>query len=649
MRVALVYPPVADATQPYSSLPALAAFLRRRGRHEVVLHDANVDYVGQMLMAERLEEAASKVAAAAPRSRAALVAPIARDEIDGAVAALRSHDTFSDLARLDRAKRVLHDASDVLRASASPLDVEWTAAGIDAVARDRRRNPFFAFLRDVTLPRLAGAKPQAVGISITYRNQVLPAVTLALLVKRRLPRVPVIFGGQIPSVWFANGRSEVFAWCDYLVPNEGEAALDALLSALESGAPVERVVQSAPEEIDALPPPDYSDLPLDRYLSPEPVFLLNASRGCYWSKCEFCSVSPSMRGCFRMRAPELVLDDIAALQARHGARCIAFGDDCVPPRMLAALSRGLRARAIDVSWQCEARFEPRFTAALLDEMRESGCRNLIFGLESYVPRVLQSMKKGVRHAGIARILDDCRRSGIAFNLQLFFGFPGETEEEGRQTLDFVLDQLRGAATASCGTFRLQRGSGVAADPAAFGIAPADDREPLSIDVPYEPVPPHAEALRQALEAAVSRRAAFRSLPLGLDAHTLLYLRRAGVDAMASQYWSATPGATPIAVDLDLDAKLAASGRQTIAAADGTILLYDHAADRAVEISCLAQWLLEQLDQPRSPRQIARRLADASGEGDGDGELLEAVTAIAGDLLQRGFLQAIAGEPARPTA
>ncbi len=687
MKVALVFPPLADATQPYSSLPALAGFLRSRERHEVMLHDANVEFMRYVLTGGRLEAAASRIANmlrsleddSEPHGRdadeytrlmsASLKAPVVSEDIDRAVADLTCRETFFDLARLDRAKRVIQDAIEVLSASYFPLSLRafelsdgfsWDASEIDRLARDYLANPFLAFLEDVSLPRLESAAPGAIGISITYRSQVLPAVTLASLVKRRMQHVPVIFGGNIASFWHTElaGCPEVFEWCDYLIAFEGESALDALLSALECGQQLDCVpnlayrregyVRKGPllvEDINALPTPDYRGLPLDLYLAPQPVFLLNTSRGCYWSKCEFCSVSPSMRDRFRMRHPDLVLRDITVLQARHSAQCISFGDDCVPPRTLKALARGLCETGTEISWQCEVRFEPELTATLLENLRSAGCRNLIFGLESYSPRVLGLMNKGVRHAEIQRILDDCRRHAIAFNLQLFFGFPGETEEEARVTIEFVTRQLHGAATLSFGDFKLQRGSGVARHPDAFGIRP-HRQEPLAVNLAYEPVPEYSTEMRRKLRTEVLNRTKFHSFPLCIDGHTLIFLHEAGVGAMISQYYAPVEESSKPRASLPAspDAKLVRKPRQTIADFRDwqddnmrRIVLYDYELDRAVELSRLAQWVAEQLDQPKSASDLVDQLVAATGDPLNRSRLTLSVNEILRELRCRGML------------
>ncbi|MCG6986184.1 MAG: radical SAM protein, partial [Thiocapsa sp.] len=487
MRPVLIFPPLTDPSQPYSALPALTAFLRERAGFESVQIDANIGFVLDRLNGPKVREAGEKI-----RQRleqldeepslaeqqaveyaflisAALKGPMVERGIDWAVLGLRDPSVFADLGRLDRCKRLVDEALEIHSAVSYPIRIgfsnatapDFTDPGeLTAYAENTGSNPFIDFLASETLSRIEAATPNLVGISITYRTQVLPAVTLARLIRRRMPGVPVVLGGSIVSRWY--DRIEdcpgVFDWCDYLIPFEGESALVALLGALAGERPLDRVPNLvyrendrirrnpvAPEEIDALPTPDYRGLPLERYLSPYPVLMLNTSRGCYWGKCHFCSVSPAMRRSYRARSTDLVHDDIVTLNARHGSTCIAFGDDCVAPATLAALARRLRERGPAISWQCEVRFEKALTTALLGELRDAGCVNLIFGLESYDPGVRERMGKGVQQREIDRILDDCRRLGIAFNLQFFFGFPGETRSEAEVTAGLVSREMHGAA------------------------------------------------------------------------------------------------------------------------------------------------------------------------------------------------------------
>jgi hypothetical protein len=712
VKLALVFPPLADATQPYSSLPALAAVARRAG-HEVTLHDANLAFVRELLTAERVEAAGEalrryvdalaagpppagpETAAYARRVQSLLRAPLLAAGVEAAVAALGRDETFRDLGRLSAAKRTVDEALE-LHAAAWP---EGLAAGAPEVpelcrpaaladwAADAARNPFLDHLERVTLPELAAAAPRVVGISVTYRSQVLPAVTLARLVRRRLPGVSVVLGGSMASRWHDGIEAcpEIFDGCDYLVGFEGESPLVALLDVLgaEPDPDAERlaavpnlafrrggrVVRTplAWEDVDALPTPDYRGLPLDRYLAPRPVFLLATSRGCYWRRCAFCSVSPATRARYRARRPDLVHADVAALVARHGARCISFGDDCVSPSTLRALAARLRRHGPAVSWQCEARFESALTAELLAELAAAGCKNLIFGFESAAPRVLGLMGKGVRPAEVPRILADCRRAGIACNLQFFFGFPGETAAEAEATADFVRGEMHGAATFSFGTFELQKGAAVERDPGAFGIGRVERGiGPLAVRYDYAPPPEHAPAVRARLLADLRKRTRHRHAGLSINAHTLLFLDAAGVEALGGLYGEEEGAGEPEPLEpaelMELPLRPGphqavaevpwtvaetenrtprgeeaggAANAGTTATGSGVLLLYDHDLDRTAEVPRLALWLLHHLDGETSPATLAARLAAATGE---DPSVTTATIArLTAELHLRGFL------------
>jgi hypothetical protein len=677
MKLALVYPPLAEASQPYASLPALAAFLRMGGHHQVDLFDTNIEFCLSQwtferinLAARRLEarlntlEESSKLSPEAAQEytllmTALLKAPHVADRIEGAVRDLRRWETFANLERLALAKRVLQDAAEVLGAE-SPLlrrrIASFSAGEISRLTKSADANPFGVFFEEKTIPALRLARPRAVGISITYPSQILPAIALARMVRMHMPSAPVILGGQIISVWYDDLAyyPELFDWCDYVVGYEGETALDTLLTAMETGGDGAGIANVATrdgnsvckgpvftEDINGLPTPDYSDLPLDKYLAPEPVLLVNTSRGCYWSRCAFCSVSPSMRTRFRMRKTDMVVRDLLELRDRHSVHCITLADDCVPPVMLRGLAQRLAGSGL--AWQCEVRFERALDSGLLGDLVAAGCKNLIFGLESYSGRVLECMNKGVRPATISHILQQCREAGLAFNLQFFFGFPGETEAEATNTMEFAAEQLHGAATLSFGQFRLQRGSAIARDPAAFGVTMRTIPERFGVELPYEPVASHALAAGRQLAARILEKAGNRNPRLGIDAHTLLYLYKSGVQAMEKNCYLARAKMTAGEREYRQGGRWKRRASQTVREIrdwqDGDserLVLYDYELDRAIELSRLAGWMLDEISEYSSIADLVGRAAEGTGL---QTEEVEAVISpVLSALQQAGLLE-----------
>lgn len=695
MRVVLIYPPLADPAQPYPALPALAAYLRMQGEHEPIQWDANIGYVRSVLTHDRLAEAAQTVEARLEQFHqqpegfqeskdeyialvaAALKAPFVVAGIDAAVKDLQGWACYRDLGRLDRGRRLVQEALAVLAAASFPLGLTFFNTPVKALAApetllrwaaDEERNPFRDYFAASVLPGLVASAPGAIGISISFRGQALGAATLALMIRRALPGVPIILGGNLVSAWQDRWQDleALFDWCDYLIPFEGETALNALLTALASGAALDGVpnliyrqdgklrrTPLATEDLDCLPAPDYAGLPLGLYLAPDTVFSLYTSRGCYWGKCGFCAVSPAMRLGHRRRSAARIRDDIRTIGETYGGRYVTFADDCVAPAALRQIADAVGESGREIVWQAEVRFEPALTGELLQKLRSAGCMNLIFGFESSSRRVRGLMGKGTADEEIERILAACRRAGIAFNLQFFFGFPGERPDEADETVAFVLQQAHGAATFSFGTFELQRGSEAERAPEAYGISQVDRAVgPLAVRFDYEPLPPHAAAVRERLHRLLAERMTYVHTGLSMNAQTLFVLDVCGPEGLAALYRPPACGAerdAPHAEAADLMAMRLAQSPSLHAglflpldASDLTstgqeltdgrqMLVYDYDQDATVAVSPVATWLLQQSDGSRPLAEILASLPEDTAD------LAETLVSVSGELYRRRFL------------
>jgi len=190
-------------------------------------------------------------------------------------------------------------------------------------------------------------------------------------------------------------------------------------------------------DINALPSPDFSDLPFEKYLSPFKIGSIMSARGCYWNKCAFCQHRYTYRGKYRPRDMSFVIDDMEKL-SRLGIKYFSFCDEAVPPVRLRELAKGILDRNLQVIWEAYARVEKNFDKELAELLYKAGCRSLAFGLESSVPRVLELMCKGHRPDVFEHVLRTSSDAGIWNYAWFFTGFPSETEEEARNTADFII-------------------------------------------------------------------------------------------------------------------------------------------------------------------------------------------------------------------
>ncbi len=219
----------------------------------------------------------------------------------------------------------------------------------------------------------------------------------------------------------------------------------------------------------------------------EPILWTRISpRRCYWDRCNFCALNAKFAD---PRSPSLdsipvALDRLEAA-TRGGYRIVNFGDEALSPAMLESLSRGILERGIEVRWACCCKLETAYTPALFALMRAAGCYEVFWGLESISPRVLRLMGKevpGLDRDSIGRILRRANEAGLGLHVSLMAGFPGDTPGEAAESVEFVIEALRGLsnATFNLNRFMLLDGSPIMADPGRFGVTP----EPATGDMPF---------------------------------------------------------------------------------------------------------------------------------------------------------------------
>jgi len=93
---------------------------------------------------------------------------------------------------------------------------------------------------------------------------------------------------------------------------------------------------------------------------------------------------------------------------------------------------------LKINWAGQAMIREDMSKDLILKMKEAGCNWLGFGIESGSERVLKDMNKNYKIEDALRVLKDVHEAGISTQINIMFGYPTETEEDFRKTLDFVL-------------------------------------------------------------------------------------------------------------------------------------------------------------------------------------------------------------------
>ncbi len=506
MKVLLVYPPDRTLpTIPFSSLAVLQGCLRGAG-YETKVRDLNAEVFDFLVRKERLSHYADMVKnwfdelndkgslTEDEFGRYRFLAPIAGiprkalEEAEEAVALMRDGERFYDHAKFNEAFDTLASMIRFLYA-ASPLyepEADDFVSNNLATLETFGGDPVDEALNNV-LDSVLDEEPDAVFITMPFTFQFFEGLRFAKRFKQRFPNVPIAIGGCTVNDYKENLFKDpaLFDVIDFGMPGEGEDAAVELIEHFEGKRKIEEVsnaiwrdengvIQKSPmppsyPDLDTIAPPDFADIPFERYLVPEGIANLQTSRGCYYGKCTFCG--DSFRRNFRMRKPSLVYEDIKGIYEQTGVRFFLFWDSLAPPKTLRTVAEGIKGDNLPIYWFAETKFEkPYVNPKLIQTLYDGGGRFLQFGFESGSQRVLDLIDKGNDLARVDRILENMHNSGLKAGVSWFIGFPGETPEEANYTYDFVHQRRdRIAISVYAGTFMLGADTLVFADPDRYDI------------------------------------------------------------------------------------------------------------------------------------------------------------------------------------
>jgi hypothetical protein len=329
------------------------------------------------------------------------------------------------------------------------------------------------------LDAILAEKPDVVGFSMIFSNQ-LPVGALLGKLLRKEHGLPVLFGGSC----FADSAEHFLKWysesADIVVAGEGEDALKQYLSDpsapqkvpgavyFDAAGSVRRVEKAYSKGIDYYGVPDFSDTDPKRYFSPEPVIPLLLSRGCYWRRCTFCVHYRSAGLTYRMHSMDFTIEMLRGFVAQ-GIRHFAFIDEMISPPHFEKLARAIKEAGLDVAYYALTKPTKEFTSEKLLEMAESGCKYLLWGLESASQRVLDLMDKGTRIEDVSKLMKRSYAAGIKNHVFMICGFPTETQDEFAQTIKFLEDHKDYVYAVHRGTFGLEPESPIFEHPERFGI------------------------------------------------------------------------------------------------------------------------------------------------------------------------------------
>ena len=300
-----------------------------------------------------------------------------------------------------------------------------------------------------------------VGVSSMFSNQWLFIRDLLVAIRARYPEKLVVMGGEHVTAC-AEYIIESCSAVDACVLGEGEETIADLVDAYRSGRPFAEVAgivfrangkaMRTPKRgriraIDDIPEPDWSIVPIERYIDHGITYGANlgrsipllASRGCPF-QCTFCSSPQMWTTLWQARKPELVVAEMKKYKTRYNVTNFDFYDltAIVRKQWIADFCNLLIKEKLNVTWQLASGTRSEaIDSEITPLLYEAGCRLVIYAPESGSPEELKRIKKKVKLDRMISSMRDAHRAGIETKANMIFGMLGMTWHDVLHSYMFI--------------------------------------------------------------------------------------------------------------------------------------------------------------------------------------------------------------------
>lgn len=331
-----------------------------------------------------------------------------------------------------------------------PLGLAYLAASLLKYRDDLHIEIIDGFLmeRDEYYQKISKIKADVIGVTTTMA-QLNEALLLPKIVKDY--NTKFIIGGpgvvNLPSSKLYESGYSIICY------GEGEKTIVELVQAFENGLPLKNIkgisycsngreiktpARDLIKDLDDIPFPARSLLDMERYLRiwkekmGVTVTQIISSRGCPFS-CRFCD-KKTFGGKIRFMSPPKMIEEMELIFDGFAAEMIYFEEDLFTfnrKRVLDfcnLMERELPGR----KWGAHSRVDT-LDLEMLTRMKQAGCTDLFFGVESGSQKILDFLGKGFTVEKIENAFRLAKKVGIKTEMYLIIGVPGETHEDIEMT------------------------------------------------------------------------------------------------------------------------------------------------------------------------------------------------------------------------
>ncbi len=333
MPVFLCIPPVSSLV-PYPAIPYLTSSLRANNQR-VSTFDLNIKAFNLTLLHQRIDIKPGEILNKSNNTEKSKWKRVPNAEI---------YSTMRDSQKIFE-EIILKEAYDQLGYNISNLIFKDI---INEESKQATLSDVWKICNDWFLEVAHDSKGQniVVGFHVISHSGLMWSILLARKLKRIQPRILTVLGG--PAFLSEQEVLSVNSEIDVIVRGEGEVTISEIANSYDGSLEsikgidgisyrngnngiVSNTNRQLIKSLDALPFPDYDDLPLHEYPQNKfgmPVMPVVGSRGCI-GDCVFCVEKRLWGNTYRMRSPENIISEIKKIKEKYGTSIIRFNDSSI--------------------------------------------------------------------------------------------------------------------------------------------------------------------------------------------------------------------------------------------------------------------------------------------------------------------------------
>ncbi len=272
-----------------------------------------------------------------------------------------------------------------------------------------------------------------------FKSNIKNTVEIIKILKSKKSSIEIILGGpEITRMYFktkGDFTPDIKAISNLLVVGEGEKSIYGYLNEENNNRAIIEFQQM--ENLDDLPYPEFQDLDFNSYPRKESIPLM-FGRGCV-RQCNFCSEKLLHKG-FRCRSINSIIDEIKFHISKNSIKYFIFYDSMLNAdlKKFEKLCDEIIKNFGSINWEAQIAVRNDMDIALFKKMKMSGCYNLFIGLESGSAETLRRMNKGFTPQDAKSFFEKLILAKFFFGISIIVGYPGETDEDFRESLNFVI-------------------------------------------------------------------------------------------------------------------------------------------------------------------------------------------------------------------